>query len=369
MSLDIALTRLAMTAPFIASAAMRMKWVREPDIPTVATDGNAVYYGEWVEQLPIQEQLFCIAHESLHAMLQHCPMIRGWASTGRGPDGEPYDAGRMNAAMDYLINGSLQAEGFPFPSLPGGGSVCYRRGVDLNYDLVTMYQELKSEGEKGGAFDDHRPPAGNTPSAVTPSDVSAAAQTAKALTGGTSELVRSVMMLMSPLEASPWAVLRDRMTRGRGDSISSWARPNRHLMVRGILAPSSVSMQSDPIGIVVDISGSCHGRIPEFLSHVASIVQESRTSKVLLAFVDDKVRLQREFEDMGEFGHESQAMSVPMGGCTDMRVGVDLCQALGYTRIVVLTDGHTPYPKSTDAEIIWAMTTNVRPPFGEVVRI
>ena len=71
-ALDIARTRLSIDHPFIASAVMRMQWVVEPEVGTLAVDGRTGFYNDaWFDPLPIAQQLFGLAHEGLHAMLEH----------------------------------------------------------------------------------------------------------------------------------------------------------------------------------------------------------------------------------------------------------------------------------------------------------
>lgn len=367
MDVDILLTRMAMRHPFIASIAARLKWVPKDSIQTLCTDGRTVYYNHaWTSSLPVKEQMFCMAHECLHALLNHCAMMPRWVKSGLGPDGLPYQPDAMNKAMDFLINGSLVKEGFTKPTMPSGGSVCHSTSYDLDYDLVKLYVALCKDSPADKPLDEHVPEEGE--SLMTPEEVRAAAIAHQSLAKGDSALVSSVLRIILPQDNSPWAALRDRVSKGGGGETCSWARPHRRLITRGIIAPSVVQQASPPIAIVVDVSGSCHKIVDAFLSHMASIVLDSRATGVMVAFVDDGVISTLTYDDPTQFLTDcANGIDVPLGGATDMEVGIAHCLKAGYTRCVVLTDGYTDYTKQPDAEVIWALTTKVTPPYGDVV--
>lgn len=377
-AIDIARTRLAIDHPFLASAVMRMEWVADNDIPTLAVDGRRGYYSpKWFDTLTLEHQLFCLAHEGMHVMLEHCPMVRAWSTATIGPDGKPYDADRMNRAMDYLINGSLLKEGFKAPPLPGGGRVCHDVRWNLDSDLIAVYRELEQSGGSGSsggnggqAMDEHRPAEGDP--VMDAADVKAAAHVHKAVNSGReagkdSPLVRSVLRRFDVPDESPWAILRDKMSRG-SPTKTTWSRPNRHLLARGIIAPSTVSEVSEPIAVVVDISGSCVDMIPLFLSHIAAIVTDTKPQSLLIAFTNTRVVKTWETQDAYAMANGLNEIEVPEGGGTDMRVGIDFAEKSNYNRVVVLTDGETPFPHNPTADIIWALTrTDIRPPCGQSV--
>lgn len=373
-ALDTARTRLAIDHPFIASAVMRMEWVADDSIGTLAVDGRTGYYApSWFDTLPMGQRLFCIAHEGLHAMLEHCPMVKAWTHATIGPDGKPYDAARMNRAMDYLINGSLIKEKFEVPTLPNGGRICHDPKWDLNSDLIAVYKALDEGGGNGGKpMDDHRPAVGEP--LMDASDVKAAAHVHNAVQGGKgrtdkSDIVEAMLIKFNVPPESPWAILRDKLTRG-APSRMTWQRPNRHLIARGIIAPSAVSEVSEPLAVVVDISGSCVEMAPLFLSHISAIVAESKPQSLIVLFVNTHVVSSWETEDAYAMANELSQVKIPQGGGTDMRAGIDAAVKLQYNKVVVLTDGETPFPKTTTAEIIWALTrSDIKPPVGTTVYI
>jgi hypothetical protein len=67
-----AIQRMVEFAPSTGGLAL---WVRHVDLPeqapAIATDGNAVFYGQHFERLPLGEQTAWVAHEILHIALRH----------------------------------------------------------------------------------------------------------------------------------------------------------------------------------------------------------------------------------------------------------------------------------------------------------
>lgn len=373
-ALEHARTRLSLDHPFIASAVMRMEWVADNNIGTLAVDGRTGYYAPtWFDTLSMPHRLFCLAHEGLHAMLEHCAMVKAWVNATVGPDGKSYDPARMNRAMDYLINGSLIKEGFQPPPLPNDGKICHDPRWDLNSDLIAVYKALDDLSDNSQPMDDHRPQAGGEP-LMDASDVKSAAHVHKAVQNGKgrtgeSGIVESVLVKFNVPSESPWAILRDKLSRG-APSRMTWQRPNRHLIARGIIAPSSVSEVSEPLAVVVDISGSCVAMAPLFLSHISAIVSESKPQSLLVLFVNTDVVSSWETEDAYAMANDLSQVKIPQGGGTDMRAGIDAAIKLQYNKVVVLTDGETPFPKTTTAEIIWALTrSDIKPPVGTTVYI
>src|SRR5438046_5152215 len=106
---------LLLNEPFFASLLLRLKFVRNDNIPTACVDGKTLTYsGKYVDGLTVPELTTVLAHEVLHCALGH------FARRGAR------DLKDWNYATDYAINESLQeinekaqasskAPPFPFP--------------------------------------------------------------------------------------------------------------------------------------------------------------------------------------------------------------------------------------------------------------
>lgn len=113
---EVALAKLLEDMPAFAGLALWLRHVERPGLETLAaTDGINVFYGPGFAKLSLKEQMTVMAHEVLHAALQH--PLRGarfhkWSTT-------PVDHSLLNIAADALVNEALSA--LRWVSFPDGG--------------------------------------------------------------------------------------------------------------------------------------------------------------------------------------------------------------------------------------------------------
>ena len=120
---------LIITQPFWGVLSMNLR-LQEAQIPTMATDGESLYYGAaFVLETPDAELRGVIAHEVEHVARLHV--------TRRGQR-DPKD---WNRACDYAINPGLLAGGFRLPS----GFLNDSRFAGQTAE--TIYQTLRKENE------------------------------------------------------------------------------------------------------------------------------------------------------------------------------------------------------------------------------
>lgn len=96
--------QLLFSHPFFASLCLRLQFISRA-IPTMSTDGRAIYYGEkFVESLTPAELEGVLAHEAFHCALgHHCR--RGTRTSDR-----------WNEACDYAINPIILQNGLVLPA-------------------------------------------------------------------------------------------------------------------------------------------------------------------------------------------------------------------------------------------------------------
>jgi predicted metal-dependent peptidase len=151
---------------------------------------------------------------------------------------------------------------------------------------------------------------------------------------------------------------------------ASWRRANRRYLADDIYMPA---LDGEAIGELVigfDTSGSCFGsaEMTRFVTEVDAIVRAVSPSKVHVAYVDTQVAGFQTFEQ-GQFA--VQAMAPKGGGGTHLPVLFDYLQEKRITpaACVFLTDGYTDFDAAPGYPVLWAITTNVRAPWGATVTV
>jgi len=96
--------RLRREAPFFATLVLFTHFYPSRDVPTAATDGENLYFNlEFMEKLPINEQLGVVIHEVLHAALLHVPRRQN------------RDPKLWNWAADIVVNAQVLEAKFALP--------------------------------------------------------------------------------------------------------------------------------------------------------------------------------------------------------------------------------------------------------------
>lgn len=364
-----AVNSLLLSAPFFGELALRYDHVVDDTIQTLCIGRRKIRRNrEYFASLTPDQRVFAVAHEVGHGALMHLPMMQGYIDTGLGPDGQPYDHQLMNVACDFLLNFALVES--KVGELKQGW--CYdTRYSPAYWTPATLYIHLK---QGGGAppdpQDEHDPaPDDDGTDAVTPMDVRNAYTTSKRAGKGLGSLERVLDELTKP-KVSPWAVLRRSLIGTRpGSGQSTWKRLQRHLIVRGIGAPSSQQPKVGRVGLVIDVSGSINDRmVALFLGHLRSILMEVKPKDILIYWVDHGVRRVDHVRSVSDLARVRR-QAVPGGGGTDMPAGVRAAAADKCDQIVVLTDGYTPFCDSK-VPTFWAITTAGRKsPYGVSLNI
>ena len=166
-------------------------------------------------------------------------------------------------------------------------------------------------------------------------------------------------------------VLRDFVTElcsGRDEA--SWRKPNRRYLVDDIYMPSMQGVTMQDLLIGFDTSGSCFGgaEMTRFVTEIATIIEQVKPAKVHVAYVDTHVAGFQTFED-GQFA--VQNLKPKGGGGTHLPVLFDYCAKnhINPTACVFFTDGYTDWGCAPSFPILWAVSTNIKAPYGTTIRI
>ncbi len=161
------ISHLVAQQPFFAVYAFDQLDIIETDeVPTAATDGLKILVNpDFFAKMQLPERVFVLAHEIMHGIYQHMARSKAYADRGFGPDLKPYDAMRMNKAMDYIINDALiNAKVGAMPRMNGQQVGLHDRSIATETDLADdVYgrvpkDENNGKGNGHGNFDDHLEP-------------------------------------------------------------------------------------------------------------------------------------------------------------------------------------------------------------------
>lgn len=137
VDIDTIKRKLLVKYPLFGSIVANLKYVaatNEQGVPTAGTDGDTVYYNpEFINHLPMDEQVFTFAHEICHVAFEHIPRAKD------------KDQHLWNIATDAVINALLKQDGL---TLTKG---CIDIEGAEKYNAEQMYEKLlqnKQDQEK-----------------------------------------------------------------------------------------------------------------------------------------------------------------------------------------------------------------------------
>lgn len=347
--------------PFFGTLALRLKPVEDATLnpPTMATDGKSIFYHpKFVEENTQEFIEFVVAHE-----VGHCAMSHVTRRGARSPK-------RWNYAIDYAVNEMLDDCGFTVP--PGALFHPGFKGMSAE----AIYNLLPPEDEDGNQGGPGAPGSAPVDAHIDAKDADleaelevATIQAAQAQRGrGT--LPQSLKRFCPDLQEAKvdWRAMLRRFALDAARDDYSWSRPNRAYMSLGFILPSLYSESVRDITTVIDTSGSISAEILAAFGGEISDIRNSCELKMLRSmYCDAAVNHVDEFEQ-----HDHFEVAPHGGGGTDFRPPFNWLQKRDITPtcLVYLTDGYGPFPAAPPPyPVLWVMTTDVTPPWGECVRI
>ena len=352
------------------------------DIPTACTNGwDVLYNPKFIEEhMKTDPELrFLILHEAMHKAYRH---ITVWKSL------HEQDPHLANVSADYFVNLALEDtdKGNGFVTMPKLGiqpDSKYRGwSVKQIFDDLQQQQDEDDNGQgdgEGDGFDEHDWDGGEQVDAAKESE--RANEIQRAIRQG--EIMRKKLQgkgagssdgvfgdLLQP--KVDWRkVLREFITETcAGNDESTWRKPNRRYLGMDIYMPSMISNKINELVIGFDTSGSCFGgyEMARFVSEVTSVISQVKPNKVHVIYWDTEVAGHQTFED-GQFA--VQDLKPKGGGGTDGSVLFDYLRekAIRPNAIVQFSDGYVGDWGHTDVPTLWALTSNVRSPFGITINL
>lgn len=375
------------------------------DVPTAATDGRRIAINPaYFAKLRPAQRIFVLAHETDHAICRHPSRLKHYLQT-KGPDGEPMNPKLGNIAADYVINARL-IEG-QIGAFKEGGWL--RRddvkGTDLWEDVYRKLKDEQKKGKGGGEGDDGsgsqdgqgdgsahgNGPGGDdlylpstdpsTGREDTISDmafkeaIARAAAYAKGMGKMPAGYQQMVDEILDP--QIPWAEhIRLTMTGRIGTATETWTKINRRRVALNpmVILPGRRGYGCDTIVVGLDTSGSIYAdpkALEVFFAEMGGIIADCRPKRLVVLHCDATVQQVDEVRDIDEVqivrskgvkGGGGTAFEPVFAWCEENQVKPDM--------VVYLTDGYGSYPSAQPGyPVLWAMTTDYAPPWGDVVRV
>ena len=354
-------SKLVINHPLYATIIMQMRVVLSETLPggkelwLAATNGTSLYINPVkFEALPLAQAVGVLVHEAEHVLRLH-----PWRRGNRQPR-------RWNHAGDYLINESIENNGF---SLPDG---VLRSSAFSGYSTERVYNELPEdeEDEDGGIGDDVMDAEDTSESGVTEAKamVQRAVNVAKAM-GDKSALLDELVESLKPAQVGYKELMRRWLTEVSAADYS-FARPARRFAAQRLYLPSRKSEGAmRKLAFIVDESGSISAEeLEQYAGEVVGGVNECCPSQLVVAYCDTEVvdSVVLDHPTLDDIRLERKA-----GGGTDMRAGIQwvLEHHPDAQAVIVLTDGYTPFPDVEEIPTLWVVTGDAVAPSGVTVHV
>lgn len=352
-------THLLFKQGFFGALALRLYLKEDTSQKTMGVDGRTVFYNpKFVNGISFDLCQAVLAHEVLHCVFDHMGRMKN-----RNPR-------RWNQAADYAINQILVDSGF---DLEGTGllNAAYK---DMTADeIYNLLPEDDDDGSGAGDPMDELISGAGTPSAQNPHqgvEWAIAAAQAAAVAKQAGKLPGSLERFLDalPKPKVDWKAQLRRFINERSKNDYSWMRPQRRFLARGMVLPGLYSESMGTCVAVSDDSGSVSNDLLNALAaEIDAIAAVAEPQRLIHISCDAQIN------HVGEFGPGDKFQMVSKGGGgTDFRPPFDYLETNGVkpSCLIYLTDGYGPFPEAPpDYPVLWVMTTDVVPPWGEYLKI
>lgn len=352
---------------FWATVGMYLNIVEKKEIPTMATDGQNIYYNaDFVTSISDEELVFVVAHEAGHCALGH---------QFRRHVRDPF---KWNIACDYALNQVLQDSGLRVPA-----SDQLKALIDKKFEGMSaeeIYPKIKSINIKGwnlGAIEDDKSVGkdGNASgSAEAERKWEVVVRQAAANAKAQGHLPGAFEGLLKPI--TPKVDLHSMLRHLFSQTIRedyTWAKANKKHVYRGLYLPSEKTESVDDILVAVDVSGSVDDEmLSKFLGIVNAVMTDLRPRVVHLIQCDTEIHKHDEFRQ-GEMLPEK--VGVRGRGGTDMRPIWEWVKEndVKISSAIVCSDflmDQASFGKQQEFPVLWVtVDKNMIPPWGQVSRI
>lgn len=363
---------LIVSQPFWGCLSAALRLVERPDVETMATDGESLFFNPaFALSLPQRELIGVLAHEVEHVARLHC-LRRG-----------SRDPRLWNIACDLAINESLRAAGFHLPKGALFDARYKGRSAEQIYKALAREeaqqprqtqpqgagQGAPDPGACGGVLDSPVPEAqrGEAEAEIQTRVRQAAAVARRAGAGVTPGAVTETLDSLGAGRVS-WREILRKFADESSLRESSWLRRSRRSS-GAIILPGNVSASPAHLVCIVDTSASMDRRALQAIgAELQAILDEQGAERLTLIQCDTRVRAAQTYLP-------GDVLNLDIAG----RGGTAFAPAFAYvadehpdaSAIIYLTDlDCDSWGDEPACPVLWAATERPRPvPWGEVVEI
>lgn len=337
--------------------------------------------------LGLPQRAFVIAHEVVHNVYGDVELLKRCADANNVPmhDGStlPFDAKRMNMAMDYRINALLKESKIGI--MPDCG--CYDPDISgPNDSVLDVYRKLYEDdpdGDKGGkpgGFDVILKPGKSTGGNHARNQQQwqievAAAQTLEQIRSQGKMAGALKRMFQEIIEPEiPWTeYIQGFFNRRVGSGSYNWRRPDRRFIVRDLHLPSRSGHGAGWVVVWGDTSGSIGAKeLEKYLGELAGVLSDVRPKRLTVIWCDAAIHHVDECEEVLDL-ESIKHRGVGGGGgtsCDPVFAWIDANAHEPPDAFIGFTDLYVTLPKKEPSyPVIWACVSDKVAPWGETVAI
>lgn len=373
LNLEKARIQIMYSDTFYGSMLYALPCVEHESIPTMATDGQKIYYNkEWVSNLKTEPLKGVLVHEVLHVMLKHMFRVKDFLAKAKDDVERAIINRKFNMAADYVINLWVMEDGYKLPDT----DLCLDSKWE-GYSTEKVYKELPDPPVNFVSVGGIMPAEDMSEEErrIAEADIDAKVRAAATLARARGKVPAHIEQYLKNLDESQvdWRARLWRAADHFGGAFedSSWTRPNKRYIGHGAYVPSTQSFGPGTVVCIADTSGSVSDKeLKAGFSEMQGICQSTRPEKVIVlqcdaALNEDPLHLEED-EDL------PTDIKVKGRGGTDFRPPFKWLEENQITPqyLVYFTDGYGPFPNDPGYPCIWVMVnSDVNAPFGETIKM
>lgn len=360
------------------------------DVPVAATDAkNVLINPDEFFGYTLPERAFIVGHEVLHNVFGDVELLHRCTTAGRVPmnDGShlPFRNQTMQKAMDYRNNAILKSSNIG--RLPADGLIDeHVTGTENILDIYRKVYEDEGEdqadnqGGAGGGFDQLLPPGNSTGQSPQQHqrnnqqwqvEIAAAQAIEQARSQGrmAAGLKRLFDQLMEP-EVDWREHIKTLINRIGGSGGWNWKQPDEWWSAHDFFQPRKTGKGAGWIVIWGDTSGSrSDTELASTIAELQGMMEDVNPARLTMIWCDAEIAdgAVQEITDMGDLSK----LNPIGGGGTSVKPVYDWMNDQMDTPdlFIGFTDGYVSFPTPPRCPIIWAMSTDVKAPYGDHVRV